>query len=309
MRVFVAGATGAIGRPLVRMLVRQGHEVTGMTRSEQKADALRAAGAEPVVCDALDATAVQTAVLDARPEAVIHQLTAIPRQLNPRRIDRGFALTNRLRREGTRNLLSAARRAGAERFVAQSVAFVYEPNGSDRPHDEDDPLHTDVPESFRPTFEAVRDLETQVCGAGGTVLRYGYFYGRGTAVAADGSLADQARKRQLPIVGDGQGTWSFIHVDDAARAAVAALEGPVGVYNVVDDEPAQAREWIPAFIEAVEAPRPMHIPAFIARLAAGDYATLTMTKVEGASNARAKQQLGWSPERRSWREGFRDGLG
>lgn len=309
MRVFVAGATGAIGRPLVAMLVRDGHEVTGMTRSGQKADALHAAGAKPVVCDALDAAAVRAAVLDAGPDAVIDQLTAIPPQLNPRKIDRDFALTNRLRTDGTRNLLAAARETGADRFVAQSVAFVYEPNGSDRPHDEDDPLHTDVPESFRPTFEAVRDLEAQVRDADGTALRYGYFYGPGTAVSTDGSLADQARKRQLPIVGSGEGTWSFVHIDDAARATVAALNGPSGVYNIVDDEPAQAHEWIPAFSEAVGAPRPMHIPAFIARLVAGDYATLTMTKVEGASNARAKQQLGWTPEHRTWREGFRDGLG
>lgn len=309
VRVFLAGATGAIGRRLVPVLVAQGHHVTGMTRSAAKAGSLREAGAEPVVCDALDAAAVKDAVLQAQPEAIVHELTAIPQQLRPRKIERDFATTNRLRREGTRNLLAAARATGTERFVAQSVAFVYEPDGSGRPHDEDDPLYRQVPRSFQSTFEALRDLEAQVRSASGTVLRYGYFYGPGTALSSDGPFAQQARRRQLPVVGRGTGVWSFIHIDDAARATVAALGGPPGVYNVVDDDPAPVHEWVPAFCAAVGAPRPLRIPSMLARLAAGGYGVLTMTRAEGASNERAKRALGWSPEHHSWREGFRDALG
>lgn len=309
MRVFLAGATGAIGCRLVPMLVAQGHQVTSMTRSIAKADSVREAGAEPVVCDALDATAVGEAVRQARPEAVIHELTAIPPRLDPRKIERDFALTNRLRVEGTRNLLAAAEAAGAARFVAQSVAFLYEPDGSGGPHDEDEPLYRQVSSSFRSTFEALCQLESQVRDAGGTVLRYGYFYGPGTALSADGSFAQQARRRQLPVVGRGGGVWSFIHIDDAARATVAALGGPPGVYNIVDDEPAPAREWIPAFARAVGAPKPLRVPTLLARLVAGDYGVLTMTRAEGASNKRAQRALGWRPEHRSWREGFRDAPG
>jgi nucleoside-diphosphate-sugar epimerase len=323
MRVFLAGATGAVGRRLTPMLVAEGHEVTGMTRSPAKADSLRAAGAEPVVCDALDAPALREAVLAARPKAVIHELTAIPQRLDPRRIERDFALTDRLRTEGTHNLIAAAQAAGATRIVAQSVAFVYEPKGTGRLHGEDDELYSAPPRSFRRTFEAIGELERMVLDvggtaldaggtaleAGGTVLRYGYFYGPGTALTKDGSLAEQARKRQLPIVGGGGGVWSFVHFDDAARATVAALSGKAGVYNIVDDEPALVREWIPAFCQAVGARRPWRAPAFLARLAAGEYGVFTMTKVEGASNERAKQQLGWTPGYASWREGFRTGLG
>ncbi len=309
MRVFLAGATGAIGRRLVPLLIAEGHQVTGMTRSADKADSLRATGAEAVVCDALDARALQEAVCDAHPDAVVHQLTAIPQRIDPRKIRRDFALTDRLRSEGTRNLVAAARAAAATRIVAQSIAFVYEPNGTGQPHLEDDPLYLDVPRAFRRSLSAVHDLENTVLDAGGTVLRYGYFYGPGTSVAADGSLAVQARRRQLPVVGGGTGVWSFIHIDDAARATVAALGGPPSVYNIVDDDPAPVHDWIPAFNEAVKAPRPMRVPALIARLVAGSYGVLSMTRVEGASNAHAKHALGWQPEYTSWREGFQTALG
>lgn len=308
MRVFLAGATGAIGRRLVPMLLDAGHEVLGMTRSAEKASSLRSAGAEPVVCDALDAAALGDAVLQARPEAVVHELTAIPQQLNPRRIERDFALTDRLRTEGTRNLVAAAQAAGAQRILAQSVAFVYEPDGSGRPHGEEDPLYRDVPKAFRRTFGAITELESAVDEAGGTVLRYGYFYGPGTALATDGSLAAQARRRQLPIVGGGRGVWSFIQIEDAARATVAALSGPPGVYNIVDDEPALARDWIPAFSTAIGAPKPIRIPRLIASVVAGGYGVLSMTRAEGASNAKAKEKLNWTPEHASWREGFRNAL-
>jgi nucleoside-diphosphate-sugar epimerase len=308
MRVFVAGATGAIGRQLVGLLVAAGHDVTGMTRSPQKIGWLREAGAQAVVCDALDGQALADAVSQAQPDAVVHELTAIPPRLNPRKIERDFALTNRLRSEGTRNLVAAAQAAKAGRIVAQSVAFVYAPTGDGRLHEEGDPL-MDPPRSFERTLHALEALEKGVGDAGGTVLRYGYFYGPGTAVAREGSLAGQARRRQLPVVGAGTGVWSFIHVRDAARATVAALEAPTGVYNVVDDDPAPVREWVPAFCEAVGAPRPLRVPTWLARIAAGGYGVSTMTAVEGASNARARRELGWSPAYASWREGFRTGLG
>lgn len=308
MRIFLAGATGAIGRRLVPMLVANGHHVTGMTRSMGKQDALRAAGAEPIVCDALDAEALAAAVREARPQAVVHQLTALPKRIDPRKIERDFALNDRLRGEGTRNLMAAAQAAGAEKIVAQSIAFMYAPSGNGHPHDEADPLLSDPPKSFRRSARAVRELEAAVLDADGTVLRYGYFYGPGTAIAPDGSMAAQARSRQLPIVGKGDGVFSFVHIDDAASATIAALDAPAGVYNVVDDEPGLVRDWIPAFSEAIGAPRPLRVPALLARLVAGSFGVQTMTRAEGASNARAKRELGWAPEHPSWRGGFRDAL-
>ena len=309
MRIFLAGATGAIGKPLLATLLAAGHQVTGMTRSTTNADALRAQGAEAVVCDALDAAALEARAIAAAPDIVINQLTAIPRRLDPRKIERDFALTNTLRTEGTRNLFAAARAAGASKLISQSVAFVYEPTGRDELHDEDDPLYQSPPKAFKQTFEAIQHAERTTLDAHGTVLRYGYFYGPGTSLAKDGSLAEQAHKRQLPIVGGGRGVWPLIHVHDAAKATLAALDGPPGVYNIVDDEPAPAREWIPAFCEAVGAPKPMRIPVLLARPVAGSYSVLVMTKAEGATNAKAKRDLGWRPDYASWREGFRKALG
>ncbi len=310
MKVFVAGATGAIGRPLVRMLVAEGHRVTGMTRSPAKAEALRTAGAEPVVADALDGPAVHRAISQARPEAVIHQLTAIPAQLDPRKIERDFALTNRLRTEGTRNLLEAAHASGAERLIAQSVAFIYAPGPPGTLHTETDPLNANPPKRFRRTAAATAELERQVLGAGGQVLRYGYFYGPGSAISRAGSMGAEVARRRLPVVGGGTGVWSFIHVEDAARATVATLasEGS-GAYNIVDDEPAPVSEWLPALASALGAPPPRRVPALLARPLAGEYGIAAMTKAQGASNARAKRELGWQPGFPSWREGFSRGLG
>jgi len=309
MRVFLAGATGAIGRPLVRMLLAEGHYVTGMTRSPAKAEDLRAAGAQAAVADALDAQAVMAAVADAQPQAVIHQLTAIPARLDPRKIERDFALTDRLRTEGTRILVDAARAAGAERILAQSVAFVYAPGPPGTLHVESDPPIANPPKQFARTAGAVLELERTVLGAGGRVLRYGYFYGPGSAIARSGSIGREVARRRFPIVGTGAGVWSFIHVEDAARATVAALasESP-GAYNIVDDEPAPVREWLPALAAALGAPRPLRVPALLARPLAGSYGIATMTQAQGASNARAKQELGWQPSYSSWREGFRRGL-
>jgi nucleoside-diphosphate-sugar epimerase len=309
MRVFLAGATGVIGRRLVPMLLAEGHQVTGMTRSPGKAQQLRIAGAEPVVADALDRQAVQAAVREARPEAVIHQLTALPQRIDPRKIERDFELNDRLRSEGTRVLVDAARAAGAERILAQSIAFAYAPGPPGTIHRESDPLVHEPPKSFQRSAKALGDLESAVLEASGIVLRYGYFYGPGTSISSSGSMIQDLARRRLPIVGGGGGVWSFIHIDDAARATVAALgrEGP-SVYNIVDDEPARVADWIPALAEASKAPKPWRVPAFVARLAAGEYGASIMTHGQGASNELAKRDLGWQPAHPSWREGFRTSL-
>ena len=308
MRVFVAGASGAIGRALVPQLVAAGHEVTGMTRSEENAGLLREAGAKAVVVDAFDAGALSTAMAEAQPEVVVHQLTAIPEDLDPRKMEAQFETTNRLRTEGTRNLLAAARTCRARRLVAQSIAFAYAPR-QEGLHGEDDPLWAEA----TPVYAAVQEMEGLVLGAEdleGVVLRYGFFYGPGTSYAPDGGTAAAVRKRQFPVMGRGHGEWPFIHVGDAASATVAAVErGAPGVYNVVDDDPAPLREWLPAFADAIGAKGPMRVPKFVARLAAGKMATHYGTTMRGASNQKVKGELGWSPRYPSWRDGFREGLG
>src|SRR6188472_1028502 len=309
MKVFVAGASGAMGRPLVRRLLAAGHEVTGMTRREERAAAIREAGANAVVCDVFDAPALQSAVVEAAPEAVVHQLTSLPPRLDYKAKDDPLAATNRVRSEGTRNLLAAARAAGARRLVAESVAFLYAPEG-DWVKDQEAPLFHGAPAPFGGAVEALTDLERQVTGAEGTegvVLRYGWLYGPGTYFDRDGSQTEEALKRRLPIVGKGTGTFSFVQVEDAAAATVAAVErGAPGVYNVVDDEPAPMRDWVPAFAEAVGAKSPRRVPAWLARLITGSAAANTATQLRGASNAKAKRELGWQPSFSSWRQGFRD---
>jgi 2-alkyl-3-oxoalkanoate reductase len=307
MRVFVAGASGVIGRSLIGRLLSAGHEVTGMTRSAARAEEIRARGAQAVVVDALDAQALTEAVVAARPEAVIHQLTALPPKIHPRRYGEALAPTNRLRRDGTRNLVAAANAAGASRLVAQSIAFMYAPEGA-WVKDKDAPLAIDAPPPMSEAVAAVVDLETQVLEAGGIVLRYGYFYGPGTQFGPDGFSAELARKRQLPVIGSGDACWSFIHVDDAAAATVAALEqGSSGVYNIVDDEPAPARDWVPVYAASVGAKPPRRLPAWLARLVGGPAGAAVMTTQRGASNAKATRELGWTPRYGSWRDGFRAG--
>jgi nucleoside-diphosphate-sugar epimerase len=309
VRVFVAGATGAIGRPLVGQLLAGGHEVVALARSHEAAERARAQGAEAVLADALDREAVTEAVRGAHPDAVVHQLTAIPSRFRPRALGRDFAVTNRLRTEGTRNLLAGAAAAGAERFVAQSIAFAYAPGG-DAPKGEDEPLWADAPPGFRETVHALIELERQVTEAGGTTLRYGMFYGPGTTYADDGPTAGEVRRRRMPIVGDGGGHFSFVHVADAAAATVTALEKDArGTYNVVDDEPALVRDWLPGYAEMLGAPAPRRIPRLVARLAAGPVAVHYMTALPAASNARARETLGWAPSRATWREGFAAELG
>jgi 2-alkyl-3-oxoalkanoate reductase len=311
MKVFVAGASGAIGKPLVRQLVAAGHEVTGMTRREERAEEIRAAGARAVVCDVFDRNALEAAIKEVAPEAVVHMLTALPARIDWKADDL-LGPTNRVRKEGTRNLIEAARTAGVRRMVAESVAFLYAPRG-DWVKDEEAPLFEGAPEPFGDAVEALADLERQVRGAEGIeglVLRFGWFYGPGTSYAADGSQADEMRKRRLPIVGKGTGTFSFIHVEDAASATVAALDrGAPGAYNVTDDEPAPMREWVPVYAEALGAKPPRRVPVWLAKLVAGKALAGNAVALRGASNAKFKQELGWQPKYASWRQGFREALG
>jgi len=307
MRVFVAGATGAIGRQLIPRLVAAGHEVHGMTRSESKRALLSDLGAEPVVADALDADQVAEAVARAKPEVIVHQLTALAGV--ERYTERDAAPTNRLRTEGTDHLLSAGRAVGVRRFVAQGVAGFGAYARSGGPvKSEDDPLDPAPVREMRETLAAVRHLEAAVLGAEwteGIVLRYGVFYGPGTSLAAGEEQFELVRRRKFPLVGDGGGVWSFIHVADAADATVAAVEhGGRGVYNVVDDDPAPVAEWLPALAQTLGAKKPMRVPRFIGRLFAGEPGVVMMTDIRGASNAKAKRELRWHPAHPSWRQGF-----
>ncbi|HEY1450999.1 MAG TPA: NAD(P)-dependent oxidoreductase [Solirubrobacteraceae bacterium] len=312
MKVFLAGATGVIGRRLVPLLLAEGHEVVGMTRSPERGERLRTTGAEPVVVDAFDASALAQAVADAHPDAVVHQLTSIPPRIDPRKMERDFATNDRLRTEGTANLVAAAQAAGVQRLIAQSVAFFYAPGPPGTVHSEEDPLLSaeQAQGPMKRSTKALASLERTTLDAGGTVLRFGYFYGPGSAIAHDGSTGEEVAKRRLPIVGSGAGVWSFIHVDDAAAATVAALgASKPGVFNVVDDEPARVADWIPALAQTLGAGKPMKVPAWLARPLAGSYGVKIMTESQGASNTRAKAELGWSPRYPSWREGFRTALG
>ncbi|HXE99298.1 MAG TPA: NAD(P)-dependent oxidoreductase [Solirubrobacterales bacterium] len=310
MRVFVAGASGVIGVPLVRQLVAAGHDVTGTTSKPENAPRIEAAGAAPVVCDALDPQAVQAAVRDAAPEVAISQLTRLPSEYNPRKID--YGPTNRARAEGGHNLIEAARAAGVKRLITQSVAFLYAPEG-EMVKDEDARPWADAPEPFRAGADSTLEHEreaTNTAGLEGIVLRYGQFYGPGTYYAPDGNIAEQVRRRRFPIVGRGQGMFSFIDTEDAAAATVASLDrGAPGIYNVVDDEPAPLREWLPVYAEALGARRPRRVPTLLARLVAGRFAVAFATELRGASNAKAKRELGWQPRYPSWRQGFRETLG
>ena len=308
MRIFVAGASGAIGRQLVPRLVGAGHEVHGMTRHESKQTMLYDLGADPVVADALDAERVTEAVRRVQPDVIVHQLTAIG-SLDTRHFDRDFARTNRLRTEGTDNLLAAGRAVGVKRFVAQSVGAygMYRRTGGPVKSEEDPLDPTPVP-AMRGTLAAVRHLEEAVLGADwteGIVLRYGAFYGPGTSIAPGEAQFELVRKRKYPVVGSGGGVWSFIHVADAAEATVAAIErGHRGVYNVVDDDPAPVAEWLPALAEQLGAKRPMRVPRLVGRMFAGEAGVVMMTDIRGASNAKAKRELEWQPGHPTWRHGF-----
>jgi 2-alkyl-3-oxoalkanoate reductase len=307
MRLFLAGATGAIGRRLVPKLVESGHRVTAITRSKAKLEDLGALGAEAVLCDVFDAGRLGPVVARAEPEAVINQLTDLPQSLNPRKLGEYYSANNRLRREGTANLLDAARGAGVRRFLVQGAAYWYEPSGGPV-KTEEAPLYLDAPAPLGPAVQTMKQVEEAVLSADGlegVVLRYGFFYGPGTWYAKDGDIGRQVRKRRYPMIGHGEGTYSFIHIDDAAAATVAALERAApGVYNVVDDEPARAAEWLPVFAEALGAKRPPRVPAFIARMLAGKAVVEYSLSLRGASNVKVKEDLGWRPRYGSWRQGF-----
>jgi nucleoside-diphosphate-sugar epimerase len=320
MKIFVAGATGVLGRALIPQLVARGHAVVGMTRSASKQDLVRGLGARPVVADALDPDAVAQAVASAEPEVIVHQLTALSGKMSirdarhPERFG-GAILTNRLRTEATDHLLAAGRAVGGRRFVAQSFgAFRWARTGGPV-LTEADPLDPDPPGALRPVVQALLHLERAVTGiewGEGLVLRYGGFYGPGTSIslAPDAVMAAPIRKRRFPIVGDGGGVFSYIHVEDAAAATTVAVErGQPGVYYVVDDEPAPVREWLPVLASALGAKPPRRVPRWLGRLMAGEMATLMMTEVRGASNEKAKRELGWKPRYPSWRQGFVQGLG
>jgi 2-alkyl-3-oxoalkanoate reductase len=309
--VFVAGASGAIGRRLVPKLVAAGHEVTGMTRSEQSAEAIGAAGANSAVVDAFDAPALREVVARARPEVLVHELTALPERFEPRK--KGlYDATNRVRTEGTRNLLEAARAAGTRRFICQSIAFAYRPAAEPVVVDESAPLFSDAPPPFGEATRVVEKMELMVLGTDvleALVLRYGWFYGPGTFFAPAGATASDVRRRRFPVIGRGSGLWSFVHVDDAADATVAVAEhGAPGIYNVVDDEPAAMREWLPVYAEALGAKPPRRVPVWLARLVAGAAVAGMATALPGADNQKAKRELRWQPGHPSWRTGFAESL-
>jgi nucleoside-diphosphate-sugar epimerase len=309
MRIFIAGATGAVGAPLLSLLVDAGHHVTGTTHTPAHAGAIEQAGAAAVVMDGLDAKAVHAAVLAAKPDVVIHQMTALSRMTDLRRFDAAFATSNRLRTAGVDHLLAAARDAGAHRFIAQGFCgWPYARTGT-AVKSEDDPLDPDPPRELRRSLDAIRHLERVVTGATasgieGIVLRYGNFYGPDTGMLAPASL-DQFRRRRVPVIGDGNGWWSFVHTHDAAAATAIAVErGSPGTYNIVDDDPAPARTWLPVLAELVGAKPPMHVPRWVGRLLAGDHLVKMMTEARSGSNAKAKRELHWQPAHASWREGF-----
>jgi nucleoside-diphosphate-sugar epimerase len=306
VKVLVAGASGALGRRLVPLLLAAGYEVIGTTRREEHATALRAAGAEAIVCDLLEPGRAREVVEAAHFEAIVDELTSFPQEYDPRRAS-FYDPTNRVRRDGTAALLDAALAAGVQRYLLQSVAFVYAPEGA-MVQDEDGRLWTDAPPPFDTSVRVLALNERKVTGTpgiDGLVLRYGAFYGPGTYYASDGSIADQVRARRYPVVGRGGGITSFVHVADAAAATVCALErGAPGIYNLVDDEPAAMRDWLPHYAAALGAKRPHRVPAFVARLVAGRGIARAATELRGASNAKAKRELGWMPRVPSWREGF-----
>lgn len=305
MRVLVAGASGVIGRRLVPLLSAVGHDVVGLARSRDGAGPLMEAGAEPVFADALDRAAVERAVRQAAPDAVVNMLTAIPAELNPRRLARDFALTNRLRTEGTRNLVDAARAAGADRVISQGLGYAYRPAAGLA--NEDAPLWMeDTPKQFAPVLAALVELEQLTTEAGGLVLRLGHLYGPGSMYAADGSFARQVRAGKVPLVGGGNAVFSFTHADDVATATVAALDRKdvTGVLNVVDDSPTPLHEWLPAYAKLLGGPAPKHAPAALARLAVGGWGVAFMNELRGADNARARLRLNWRPRHASWTDGY-----
>jgi len=312
MRVFLAGATGALGQRLVPLLVKGGHDVVGTTRTADKVDGLRLAGVTPVVLDGHDAAAIRRSVVEAEPDVVIHQMTALGGEFDLRRFARTFAETNRLRVEGTDRLLAAAIEAGAHRFIVQSYSGWPNEQRGGPIKTEEDPLIADPPPAVRETVDAIKHLEAMITSATGIealALRYGGFYGPGNAFGKGGPMLEAIAERKMPLVGKGGGINSFIHIEDAAAATALSLDrGAPGLYNIVDDEPAPVSEWLPYLAEVIGAKPPRRVPVWVARLLVGEPGVSMMTKIRGSSNAKAKRELGWTLRYPSWRVGFRDGL-
>lgn len=308
MKVFVAGATGAVGRPLVSALIAAGHSVAGLTRTAAKAHIIKRMGAEPVIADGLDAAAIRTAMGSTRPDVVIHEMTDLAGAIDLRHFDRTFASSNRLRTEGIDLLLTAAREASVRRFIAQSFCGWPYARVGGAVKTETDPLDPDPPAELRPTLDAIRYLEQRVTGSlqpEGIVVRYGALYGPDTGML-DRAMVEQIRRRRVPLIGDGAGWWSFVHVDDAAAATVRAVDHgkPGNIYNIVDDDPASVEEWLPALAGMLRAKPPFHLPAWIARIVAGEHLVSMMTRSRAGSNAKAKTELGWQLAHPSWSQGF-----
>ncbi len=306
MRVFIAGATGAVGRRLVPRLIRAGHSVIGLTRTPSKAGLLRELGAEPLVADALDERSIRAAVVAGRPDVIVHELTDLKGASDLRKFDRGFANSNRLRTTGTDHLLAAARDCGVKRIVAQSFCGWPYARVGGPVKSEEDPLDPNPPQQMRRTLDAIRYLEGAVMTSAapeGVVLRYGAFYGPDTGMC-DAALIEQIRRRRVPLIGGGGAWWSFLHVDDAAEATALAIEHGDGVYNIVDDDPAPVYEWLPATAAMLGAKPPLRVPAWVASLAAGKHLVAMMTQSRAGTNAKAKRELNWRPRHPSWRQGF-----
>ncbi|MGH9140660.1 MAG: NAD-dependent epimerase/dehydratase family protein [Vicinamibacterales bacterium] len=312
MKILVAGATGAVGRRLVPLLVAGGHHVVATTRTPAKLSALRAEGAEPTLMDGLDKDGIMRTVVSTRPDVIVHQMTALASLLNLKKFDDEFALTNRLRTEGTSHLAAAARAAGTRKLVVQSYTGWPNQRVGGRVKTETDPLDADPPRAMTRSLAAIRALEqilSSTDGVTGIGLRYGSLYGPGTSLSSSGEIVELVRQRKFPLIGSGAGVWSFIHVDDAARATQLAIErGAPGIYNIVDDEPAEVSAWLPELARVLDARPPFRLPAWIGRFAIGDVGVSMMTRVRGSSNAKAKRALGWQPAYASWRDGFRRGL-
>ncbi|MFE6964871.1 NAD-dependent epimerase/dehydratase family protein [Agromyces sp. NPDC057679] len=310
MKIFIAGGSGAVGSRLVPMLVAAGHEVTGTARGDAGLDRIRAAGGRAVAMDGTDDASIRRAVLDARPEVLVHQLTSLSGRFDFKRFDETFAVTNAMRTRGTDALIAAAQEAGTGRIVVQSYTGWANEHAGTRVKTEADELDPNPVPAARNTLAAIAHAERATVAAGGLALRFGNFYGPGQSLGEGGEMLESVRKRQVPIVGDGAGVWSFCHIDDAAAATIAAVDrGSAGVYNIVDDEPAEVAEWLPVLSRAVGAKPPMRVPAWVARTLIGEFGVSWMTTARGSSNAKAKAELGWQPRYASWRDGFRDGLG
>jgi 2-alkyl-3-oxoalkanoate reductase len=309
MKIFVAGASGVIGRRLLPKLIEAGHQVTAMSRTAKNAETIKAMGAHFVMGDAFNGGAITTIIANTKPDIVIHQMTSLPKRIEPSEVATQLAENDRLRVLGTRNLVSAAQAAGCKRVIAQSIAFAYEPSGTGLKA-ETDLLYGAAPKAFNGMIASVVSLERAVLkGPEGVVLRYGYLYGPGTVYASDGTFAEDVKARKIPIIGDGTGVYSFIHIDDAVAATVLALQGPPGVYNIVDNEPAAIKDWLPYYAQVLRAKEPKTAGKFLASFGAGPYGLYLMLEQKGVSNAKAKQQLGFAPKYASWRQGFKEALG